>query len=752
MKSILKINNSIVLLFALPIIVSAQKDVKKYKEEADAIRLEVWGWNKPEFKVRDVPAAYANVSKVIIAKHEEIDATSKNKFKAFGFNRTGAYTKLTVTETSRELIKINDKSAVSEYSELSFTKARRYSGTVIDNSITVYVGVRVIKSDGKIKEVNKDDIIITKDNWREEEAKLAIPDLQVGDILDYFFVTQKILELESFDKIGAYTFTLFDDAPIMHYSVHCEIGKKYAVEYRCYNGADDFKRSTNEDDDNIFDLVKKNITPFSESNLWTSPYRQLPILRMSIMMGYKGIYAGRINAREPGKVYKNQDADEFIQDRKNSIAEAKKLNYRYSLDKGILNNYYKNVIKNKKTMAIDSFLSEMFYIFRFRTLLDVGDGSIPSVLNRFNVDYNPDALMFNFAYYLRADGVGNQLILITPITAPRITEIMGREEIDYLLIAQGSQPRVFNFPNMFGEPFTIPYYYENTRQAVTLDIGDRNDLSTKKFEVGTMDIPGSNAVQNNRTEKLDVSILMDGSNLELKRKTILKGHYKLDVQKNLILFEDYHESERKAFGITNSIIQQLEENKHTKKFAGELQTAFDQERGKQKEKFTEEAKSWFEQEISELSDYKVENLGVRHTSPEFIYSSKFKMGGAVKKAGNNLIIEVGKLQGSPLKIDNDQRKRRLDVYMPFARSIQFEITLRIPEGYTAEGVTSLNKKVENETGYFIAEASSDDKQITIHVKKSYHHSFEPATNWDKLLVFIDAANDWGNSKILLKKK
>ena len=69
-----------------------------------------------------------------------------------------------------------------------------------------------------------------------------------------------------------------------------------------------------------------------------------------------------------------------------------------------------------------------------------------------------------------------------------------------------------------------------------------------------------------------------------------------------------------------------------------------------------------------------------------------------------------------------------------------------------EGVDALNKKVENEAGYFISEASSNGKTVTINVKKSYNNIIEPVANWEKLLAFIDAANDWTNTKLLLKKK
>jgi len=128
------------------------------------------------------------------------------------------------------------------------------------------------------------------------------------------------------------------------------------------------------------------------------------------------------------------------------------------------------------------------------------------------------------------------------------------------------------------------------------------------------------------------------------------------------------------------------------------------------------------------------------------------MAGLVKKAGNNIIIEIGKIQGQPLVVKDEQRKRSIDVYAPFARSIEYEVELAIPEGYTAEGVAALNSKVENEAGFFVTEATATDKIVSIKIRKHYLKNFEPAKNWEKLMLFMDASSNWTNTKLLLKKK
>jgi len=193
--------------------VNAQsKDDEKYRKQSEEMRKIVWAWDKPQFKVKNVPQQYTNASKVIIAHHTELTADSKSKFAFYGLG-FGPKKEQTLTEVVREMVKVNDKNAVTDYSELSFTQFERTSGFYTSDKTTSYVGVRVIKSN----------------------AKVAIPDLQPGDILDYFIATEQNLTNDMSNK--PYRVLLFDDAPILSLSFHAQLGKKYAIEYRSYNGA-----------------------------------------------------------------------------------------------------------------------------------------------------------------------------------------------------------------------------------------------------------------------------------------------------------------------------------------------------------------------------------------------------------------------------------------------------------------------------------------------------------------------------------
>jgi hypothetical protein len=172
----------------------------------------------------------------------------------------------------------------------------------------------------------------------------------------------------------------------------------------------------------------------------------------------------------------------------------------------------------------------------------------------------------------------------------------------------------------------------------------------------------------------------------------------------------------------------------------------------QKEKFLKELTSEYDEKPKELKSYKILQKGFAGKGSSAAIEEEFSMDGWVKKAGNNYIVEAGKFVGGQLEIKADQRERKLDIYMPFARSFNFNITFKIPDGYTAEGVEKLNKSVKNECGGFEAAAKIEGNNLVITYSKYYTNTVEPAANWSKILAFVDAGFAFTKEKILLKKK
>jgi len=714
---------------------NAQLKEEDYRKQANEIRNYVWGFKIKAFDVRNIPAEYSKYSKVIIAKHEEITGLAKSKFRWMG---AGARKELTYTHTTRELVKINDAAALEDYSEITFQKfAQRYK-----DKLTTYLGVRVIKADGTVKEIDPDEIILTDNTDKNKKGKLAVSDLQIGDMLDYFIQTVEFYEAGG--TLDFENFVFADEDPIMHYSVHVEASKKLAVEYRAMNGAPDFKYRTNEDDDNLLDAEQNNIAPFPTS-LWMSPYRQIPLLRFHMVLGNSGF----LNVRKPGEIYKNPDADEII-----NVYDQVLKSY-VSSSRAELGSYDKQV----KRIA-ESYLEQngggkikdnpvaLYYAARHHFLMGFSKDDVSVVNNKRNRRAPSDiAFLAMLEELFNQFDINSQFILLPSKYGPKSNEIMSVSDLQLALITDDSQ--IFTAESIFDTPNVIPYYLEG-QQGVTIDY--HFSFRQAKSDKGSYSTKYSAAAQNQHTEDLVFNFNpADPQKIKIDRKATITGLLRLDYQRQLLLYEDLHEEERKTLGIEDSFYEILKDSKKGKKIVEEYQHAFDEARKEWKENFKDEINDQFDVKPEELISFKIDQPGVFEDKKAMIFSEQFTVNAWVKKAGNNYILDAGKMIGGQLKIKPEQRDRKVDVYMPNARTFQYNVSIPVPQGYTAEGLDKLNTSIDNSTGSFVTTAKLEGANVKITVAKVYKNAFEKAEKWPDLLKMLDAATAFEEMKIMFKK-
>ncbi len=271
---------------------SAQKDVAAYKQRAQDIQTEIWNAPSKDFAVKTVPAEMNDESAVIIATSFNVVNSSKTKIK-WGALALGGVQRIYYQTTFHERVKINDKAALDDYSTLEYEKKfdRTFSAGFIKmyNKTDRYIGAKIIKPDGKEVVVNTDEEVLTKDESKNKAGKLAISDLQVGDVLDYYLRTEKIQELTE-EMQGPYTFFLGGEYPILYQSIKLQLDEKSGVEYINANGAPALKEMR-DDDNNIMLFSEQRNLPKIQSSLWTSSYRQYPYISLQYMFLAKGVDA-----------------------------------------------------------------------------------------------------------------------------------------------------------------------------------------------------------------------------------------------------------------------------------------------------------------------------------------------------------------------------------------------------------------------------------------------------------------------------
>ncbi len=736
------------LFFLLPsLLIFAQKkrDLEKYNERAISARSEVWAWDIKAFKQPDLTNIDTTQSAVILAKHIDVKVSSSKKLKASVF---GFYVQRDIfyATTVREMVKINDKVALDEYSQFSFKKFRQLNG--FRAKATTIIGVRIIKADGTRKEVKVDEEMVTEqEENKQQKSKLAIPDLQVGDIIDYFVLVEEMKDASG--SIDQQIFVLGDDKPIKQLSVHCEISDKYAIRYTTANGAPDFKISK-DDDGNVFDLLVRNI-PALPTQLWMSPYRQVANIRMNVNYG-RYIY-GDIDV--PAGSYRRNPLD-------GEIVSGARLgalgNYRYAGTPGPVSyvDGVRDMIKiyqrdRGSKLPKDSIPYYVYYAMRYMAFFRVfPDSKINVGLSRNQNDSDNRLFISLVARTLRELDIRSDVVLVTNKYGPADGELLEPTDFEYVLKTRTENPVYITSASVFTHCNIFATAHEGQNAIVTNEVGGPQKREDPPFNTRVR-IPFSEASKNSHLEKLDISLDNNMDQLLVDRTTTLRGALREDGQKDLLLFEDYYEEERQALGIRESFMEKFADSRRNKALAEEYTNAFAQARKDQKEAFTSEVKSQFDAAPKELKSYKIRNMGMRHTNPDFVYDTKFTLDGFLKKAGGNYIFDVGRLIGGQLTLKPNQRERKVDMYEPFARSFEHDIIINIPAGYKVEGAEKLVRNVDNACGSFIVSSSVEGNKLHVTVKKIYKHAFEKAESWNSMLQVVDAAVDFLGQKVLLKK-
>ncbi len=736
-------------LFLLPAAMAQNSD---YDKAAADIKTEIWGTKDANFETTAVPDQYKNESAIILAKRYDLDAKIKKHFRlSMGIGNK----EIIFRYLLRQKVLLQDKSALEDFSEISYNKVSSSSygmlwGKQTDN-LSTFIGAKVYKKDGSVKEVMLSEAVLVKDEKNKKDEKLAIPDLEVGDILDYYIVTLEKREMSSIDPMQ---FVMGGEYPIMKLSLKGNVDKKYAIEYKCINGTPDLKISKDEDGDMQFALQMTDLPKFPVTQ-WISPLRQAKVVRLKI-----SLCGGNYSNCKAGEISKGVTEDEIYTAQKEKL---RGIAFQYSHD--MLGSMERNYIRQNmkllkkrlgKEPPADSVVACVYNSLRYHGYYSASSNyKIYPGKSRNQSSLPSNLFSVLLSLSLKEFEVANELIFYSSRYMPKIEDLMSYDQPVFMVHVKASKEYYLTDDGIFSQIGLVPGYAEGEK-GVTLEYDNAKALyrdKAKHMDQGTAKIPVSAPDKNKITESFRITLTLGASPVStVERQISATGLMKEDLQKSLMLFEDYYTDAWKDQGEEQTFIQEFADKRSTKSLAEEWQNSFAKSRETYKEAFIQDIKGDYNEEPKELIAYKIDHTGVRQNEQDFCYTTKFLIPDWVRKAGSNYLFEIGKVIGNQLQIKDEYRTRTIDVYAPFARSFEYKITVAIPEGFSVEGVDALNKKIDNESGKFIAVASVKDNLLLINIQKEYSHNFEPAVNWPKMVEFIDAASDFGTTKVLLKKK
>lgn len=702
-----------------------------FAQNLDKDQTKAFFWGKDDaFKAANaIPDKYKNESAVVIYKYEFYD-----------YHKFGSSVKYVAA--TRKRVKLLDAAAVKEFSEFSFQERfptnKGYYGGYGTNTL----GIKIIKPDGKELEID-----VEKESKEvNKEKKIAIANLEPGDIIDCY-----LYHYQPFTSQLEYGFdpeetTLGDTYPIMDYKLSFRTENDFFLNFNSYNGAPELKEiPTDKSSERRYELVAKDIAK-NDFPKWFYPLVELPAYKFQVYFARSGKFEKRAEAFLPEKekiVKKNVSKEDVFEYYSNK--------FRPFGDLGQIERFLK-----KKTFASDEEkVREVYYFTRHQYFTQYVEAFVVKEANIFYpfelygnaIFMNSETEFINhFMAFLKDNKLDYDIIVGTARYNGPIEDLLIQKDLSVLL-------RVNTTPNPvyleYFSPYTsadqFSYELENSN-AYALNVTKRKKIT----DVNLVKLPGTTAADNRSKSVFKVKLNESMTGLKVERESSHFGHLKDGEQKDKLYFFDYVNEDYAKYE-TKSLLDRVSNKKKHDQYSKEFDALINKSKDKQKEEFKKSTEGEYDVKLEDYN-FSVVNTGRFGSKTPLVLTEQFSIDNdLVKKAGENYMVEIGKMIGSQVEVDKKEKQRTNNVYFSFPRSFENEIIFDIPAGYTVSGLDKLNKNVTNAAGGFVSTAKVSGNQLVISVRKSYNNYYEPNSNWPKVVDFLEAAYQFTQEKILLKK-
>ncbi len=727
---------------------------------------ELGATTEAEFKITEVPENWKTESAVIIGQRTEY------LFTRAAYGKKSAATAVRINEYIHKRIKLQDKNALEKFSTFYYVTMGR------DGKASY----KIIKANGKEEDIDMSTAIEEESDvpviYRPifyrlsiRSMKIAIPNLEVGDIIDYTVRSTIDWDMKTDGvQFTPFIFSLSNAYPTLYQQYRFTMANGMKVKYRNYNGAPvlkfDNKASVYGDKESYLSyyFMDRNRDKSSDER-WNYEFRNTPTVKFRVVMladndpESKGLGEATVDRAglDPQTVYRYYaGAAMYVTPTVNSLV-----------------GYTTEYIEKKKKEGVlknnDEIIRETYYCLRKVFLEMYYKGPVHSELAKYMTgkklykkvkaqekkdeqrkEEREDEIRINsvtFATALRMALAAQQIPAELQVYMPRKLgawrDAIFMEELDFALKVKVKNKyyylEAFNNFDAFGTPYA---YLEGTEgYSIGYDEPDRYFRTS---------VPASKHTDN--VEKQDYSIhFNDAMDIVLAERT---SSY-LGIDKATRIGPANLDRSYLSYDFAKYYAEPKSKKKDN---AVNLGDAVKYE-NPDKEEHVKERKELFEKMLKEnfdpekYEDFELIKDGRFGDTATLEYKEKFSLKKLLNKAGRNYLFEAGKLIGGQIKLEpNELTERKADIWLSYARTIQNNIAIALPAGYTADGLQDLNMNVDNESGSFISTAKQEGDKILLSTTKIYKKNFDKKEAWPNYVAFLEAAYKFSQAKIVLKKK
>jgi hypothetical protein len=687
---------------------------------------EVLNETDADFSVNAIPVKWNEESVVAIGYKKHILFDKKRS------GLLGGKENLVLIERKRMKLKLLDKTAVDNFSELYFRYSSKFDG----------FGAVIHKPDGTKKEIQLTKAVSIEDNDkvpeffksffdqnvsnRNEYYKVPVADLLPGDILEFASLTSSTLNVK---KTPYYQFDpqyelCQKGMPVMKHKIIIETDNNSFVTARSINGAPEFQQSSN-GDFNVYTWQDENRERLKDVN-FVNEYMVLPLVKFQItytdgreikylFAGTKGQIKNTFDMAEIGrKAYANYTGvgNSWVYGASGATVDA------------ISNMLWGKLKANGgKDVPEDKFIEMAYYYIRHTQVFN-------------NFYYSDKQFCYLLGQLLSARKISSEIIVTTPNNLTSPANLLFESELSWCLRVKNKYIfRATEHSNLYdvdetmtgNDGYKLPVSAKEQTEAVKIsDVKPENSKSLFQFFV-----------------TVDTSLKW----LNVERTTAYTGIQKERNIYSALRFTPYMFNDSRTFNGPDDYENVPE--KYMDQVYQQKKALIDEF----KERKPEYMKDQMEGDLGvsvNYKDFQVVTEGRSFKKPELMYKETAQVGEKIRKAGKKLLINLPGLMGGQLQIRKDERTRNFDIDVRHPRQLKWQINMTIPAGYALEGVEELKTNIDNETGSFITSAKVENNTLTIDIQKIYKQKNIAKDKWPQMLEFVDAAYNFTHKLILLK--
>ncbi len=707
-------------------------------EDKTAAELKNYFWNQSDssFRVSEIPEKWKNESAVVIARRIEYSVKKKN------FSN-----KLLENYYFHIRVKLLDNNAIEEYSEFSFrNKSRKYRGAFSFETINYYAGVKVEKPNGEIVEVSMDDAVEKEISQRRQSFsynKLAIPNLQIGDIVDIYHCTERKFPISGFHEFAPVYYELSGEYPILSQTIRFDILRNCYLNAKPVNGAPELQyvNINAEEDIYSFELADTNRDKLIPEE-WSNANMEVPALK------FQAYYAGNMHASlTPGyqsffgpltklksEININALGDLSVSMRNNVVSPHSPYRPLYQNTLRYIKKLSKQSELTTEEMAKEAyyFIRELWYQQYFHT--------VPQILN-FNY-HQLDMLTaaVSISAVLTKFKREHEVIYIIPKDYTDEKDLLFLGELNVgIKTPSPAKPLIITSIGPNTNAQQIPTNYRGAKAySNTLTKNRAGDLNT-------MTLPEDEASNNTCHIESVASFSAAFDSLHVKSKISLLGAERYGWDTVLfvshIIEDDFNKQKYGEFIKDKNITR----THATVKKARELETLRAEQDHRRLALIKDKIKESFSAEDAALNDFKVTNFGRWEVEPRLVFELDYTLPVNAPAIENSIIFSVKNLTTHVGKLLEPERT--FDIYLPWKKEVTHMVTLT---GFNAEqssGLEQFNKSFDAEDLSFSSSFETENNTLKIYSKESVGETNFKKEDWNRLVDFQKAIYDFKNIKL-----